>query len=53
MLREVAVDARQTAVLFIDVQNYNCHKGGAMYHRYTPEDLEVGSQISLCRRIAV
>lgn len=41
LLREVAVDPRQAAVLFIDVQNFNCDKRGAMYRSYTPQELEV------------
>jgi hypothetical protein len=42
LLREVAVDPRQAAVLFIDVQNLNCHRGGALYRNHSAEDLEVG-----------
>jgi hypothetical protein len=41
LLREVAVDPRQAAVLFIDVQNLNCHRGGALYRNHSREDLEV------------
>jgi hypothetical protein len=41
LLREVAVDPRQAAVLFIDVQNLNCHRGGAIYRNHTQEELEV------------
>ncbi|WIA44448.1 hypothetical protein OEZ86_007199 [Tetradesmus obliquus] len=40
LLREVAVDPRQAAVLFIDVQNLNCHRGGALYRNHSQEDLE-------------
>jgi hypothetical protein len=28
-------------VLFIDVQNLNCHRGGAIYRNHSQEELEV------------
>ncbi|KAF8060318.1 LHT2 [Scenedesmus sp. PABB004] len=31
---------RQAALLFVDTQNYNCHRGGAMYRQYSPEQLQ-------------
>lgn len=42
-LREVAIASPSaTAVLFIDVQNYNCHRAGAIYRHYSSAELEVG-----------
>lgn len=47
-LREQAIDARQAAVLFIDTQNYNCHRDGAIYS--TRRDVR---QMSCCMQITI
>ena len=39
--REAAVNLRSAAVLFIDIQNYNCHRGGAIFRYFSPAQLEV------------
>jgi hypothetical protein len=44
MLREVAIDPAQSVVLFVDIQNYNCHRDGAMYHAYNKAEIEVGAE---------
>ena len=41
-LRESPVVPASTAVLFIDCQNYNCHREGAIYRHYSAEQKEVG-----------
>ena len=33
VLRECALEPQRTAVLFVDLQNYNCHTRGEMYRR--------------------
>jgi len=40
-LRDVAVVPQQTAVLYIDTQNFNCHLNGAGFQDCSPEELEV------------
>lgn len=32
--REIAVVPQHTVLLFVDVQNFNCHRGGTLYKTY-------------------
>jgi isochorismate hydrolase len=41
--REVGItDPSRAALLIIDVQNYNCHRAGAIYRYYSSDEVEVG-----------
>jgi hypothetical protein len=40
-LREVRIVPSQAAVLFIDTQNFNCHREGACFAHVSADDLEV------------
>lgn len=40
--RQAELQPRQAALLFIDVQNYNCSKQGALYQALTEEQRQVG-----------
>ena len=39
--RQVPLQPQQAALLFIDVQNYNCSKQGAIYRSLSPEEQQV------------
>lgn len=51
-LREVPVVIGSTALLFIDTQNYNCHRQGAIYRQYSAEEAQVRLGPSSLRREA-
>lgn len=40
-LREVPIVPKQSAVLFIDTQNFNCHKEGACFQNCSTDELQV------------
>lgn len=40
--REIPVKPSETALLFIDVQNFNCNVQGALHANMSPQQLQVG-----------
>uniref|UniRef100_A0A7S0S0R6 Isochorismatase-like domain-containing protein n=1 Tax=Chlamydomonas leiostraca TaxID=1034604 RepID=A0A7S0S0R6_9CHLO len=51
-LREVPCVPSSTAILFIDTQNFNCHRAGAIYRHYSSEELEGPDFQYFFRRVA-
>jgi nicotinamidase-related amidase len=35
--REIAIVPQHTVLLFVDVQNYNCHRGGMLFKTLTSQ----------------
>lgn len=48
--RQAAVVPATAALLFIDVQVYNCSKDGAIYQSLTEEQRNVGQLLPPCQR---
>lgn len=42
--RETAIVPQHTVLLFIDVQNYNCHRAGALYKAHVNQGKQNVSQ---------
>lgn len=44
--RQAALEPHQAALLFIDVQNYNCSKRGAIFQSLSPQEQAVGGGVA-------